>query len=122
VVWSPLGKSLADQLPALESIVGRADLAARRVMLNESVRILGLPPSMSHGDRVQAVIDYMGVHGLTVHAQAHGFRDYLMKLFRDAAGVPAAFPASNDPAYPDTWITPEVVVPEGTARPWIMVL
>lgn len=122
VVYQPLADLTEQQVQGMNQMAEQADSAVVRVMGAESARILGLDPNLKLEEKVQAVIDYMGQAGLTVHAQKRGFRDYLMKMFRDASGLPAAFPSSTDPVFPDTWITPEVVVPEGRSRSWIILL
>lgn len=57
---------------------------------------------------------------LTIEAQADGIRDYLMRLLNDAEGLPAAFPSSGSPSFPDAWITPDVLTPVNNGRAWFI--
>lgn len=113
---------MAARIDDMKQIGPAADLAVRRLVDMESARILGLDPALTLEAKVQAVIDYMNGQGLTVQAQQDGIRDYLMHLLNDAEGLPAAFPSSVSPCFPDSWITPEVLTPVNKGRAWFVLL
>lgn len=122
VVWQPLTDQVADRINDISKVGDVADQCVRRLMDLESTRILGLDPNLTLAQKVQAVMDYMGEQALSLEQQRFGMRDYLMKLFRDADGIPVGFPSSPFPTFPDSWITPDVITPANIGRAWLIIL
>lgn len=113
-IWEPGVEFMQWELERIKSDIERVRQSVMDVFSLEVPRLLGTDPTEDLAVKVERVVTYMQSKGLTVGPGTGGLREYLARAFRDHNNLPIAFPTAPNPTFPDGWITPDVVTPQGT--------
>ena len=122
LVWAPLARQIErTAIGPLTANVADLDQRTRRFIAAETHAILALDPRATVEQRMESIDTYLRVKGYTVEQTAGGFRDFIAGSFKDTEGRRVNLPTSTDPSFPDSWITPVPVDPQGhggSRRQW----